>query len=97
MTPTAKTALFSEGVRRAYCDAMRRKRSKHPKPSKEKRDLAEIKELLGPLAARYTDAQLDQLSREMAVGASLLLGLYLQQKGDRLGSRLVFDTDEDKR
>ena len=76
---------------------MRRKRSTHPKPSREKRDLTEIKDLLGPLAARYTDAQLDQLDREMAVGASLLLGLYLQQKGDRTGLRTGFDSQEDKR
>jgi hypothetical protein len=97
MTPAARKALFSEGVRRAYRNAMRRKKAKHPKPSKENRDLAEIKELLGPLAARYTDAQLDRLSHEMAVGASLLLGLYLQQKGDRPGPRAIFDSDEDKR
>jgi hypothetical protein len=76
---------------------MRRKRSTHPKPPKEKRDLSEIKELLGYLAARYTEAQLDQLSREMTIGASLLLGLYLQQKGDRTGRRPVFDSEEDKR
>ena len=76
---------------------MRRKRSTHPKPSNKKRALTEIKELLGPLAARYTDAQLDQLDRELAVGASLLLGLYLQQKGDRTGRRADFDRVEDKR
>jgi hypothetical protein len=75
---------------------MRRKPSTHPKPSKEKCDLAEIKELLGPLAARYTDAQLDQLNREMAVGASLLLGLYLE-KSDRPGSRAAFDSMRDER
>ena len=81
----------------AYRGAMRRKKSTRRKPSKGNRDLAEIKGLLGPLAARYTDAQLDQLSHEMAVGASLLLGLYLQHKGDRPGPRAAFDTEGDGR
>ena len=88
---------FRWALRRLIVDVMRRNNSKHPKPSKQKRDLAEIKELLGPLAARYTEAQLDQLSREMEVGASLLLGLYLQQKGNRPGPRVAFDGEEDKR
>ena len=61
---------------------MRCKKSKRPSSSKGKRDLSEVKELLGPLAARYTEAQLEQLSREMAIGASLLLDVYLRQKDE---------------
>jgi hypothetical protein len=76
---------------------MRRKKPTHRKPANGKRDLAEIKELLGPLAARYTDAQLDQLSHEMAVASALLLGLYFQQKGERPGPHLLFDSEADER
>jgi len=97
MTPAAKNAHFSEALQKTYRDGMRRKESTHPKPSDKKRDLTEIKELLGPLAARYTDAQLDQLSRELAAGASLLLDLYFQRKRDRPGPRFAFDSEEDKR
>lgn len=80
MTSAAIAALFSDCVRKAYRDAMRHTKSIPQKPTKEKRDLTEVRELLGPLAERYTDAQLDQLSRELTVGASLLLELYFQQK-----------------
>jgi hypothetical protein len=97
MTRAARKALFSEGVRSVYRDAMRRKKSTHTTPSKEKRDVSEIKELLGPLAARYTDAQLDQLSRELEVGAALLLDLYFQKTSALRGPGVVFDRDEDKR
>jgi hypothetical protein len=76
---------------------MRRKNSTHRKPANGKRDLAEIKELLGPLAATYTDAQLDQLSHEMAVASPLLLGLYFQEKGERQRTRSLFDSEADER
>jgi len=76
---------------------MRRRKSTHPSPPKKNRDLAEIKELLGPLTARYTDAQLDQLSHEMAMGASLLLGFYLEHRDDRPGPNTVFDSERDAR
>jgi hypothetical protein len=76
---------------------MRRKKSNRPRPSNAKQDLSEIKELLGPLAAKYTDAQLDQLGREMALGSSLLLGLYLERKSSPKEPGAAFDTGEDKR
>lgn len=81
----------------AYCDEMRRNKSARPTPSKEKWDSSEIKELLGSLAARYTDAQLAQLSRELEVGASLLLELYFEKAGTRRERSAAFDTREDKR
>jgi hypothetical protein len=76
---------------------MRRKKSTRLTPPKEKRDLSEIKELLGSLAVGYTDAQLDQLSRELEVGAALLLDMYFEKAGTRRERSAAFDTGEDKR
>ena len=76
---------------------MRRKKTARPTTSKEQPDLAKIKEYFGPLAARYTDAQLYQLDRELAIGASLLLELYFQRKRAAQKNRPVFDSPEDRR
>lgn len=76
---------------------MRRRKTVRLTPSKEQPDLAKIKEYFGPYAARYTDAQLYQLDRELGIGASLLLELYFQRKGAQQKARQVFDKPDDRR
>ena len=47
--------------------------------------LESLKAFLGPIAGRYTDAQLVQLESDMRAAARLLLDLYIlkKQSGDR--------------
>lgn len=46
-------------------------------------DLEGFKKFLGPLAQRYSEAQLHQLRREMYEMAELLLDLYLYRKREK--------------
>jgi hypothetical protein len=52
--------------------------------------LEEFRKRLGPFAAKYTDAELEQLEREMASMAQLLLDLYSadKEKGGQLDAGL---------
>ena len=49
--------------------------------------LEEFKELLGPIAAQYSDGELHQLRREMYAMAEILLDFYLEKKCRHLPKR----------
>jgi hypothetical protein len=59
------------------------------------KSLESFKAFLGPIAARYSDAQLVQLRSDMRVAARLLLDLYLlkKQHPDKVARR-GFDNPE---
>jgi hypothetical protein len=48
--------------------------------SANRESIESFKAFLGPIAARYTDAQLVQLRSDMHAAARLLLNLYLLKK-----------------
>lgn len=59
-----------------------------------KESLESFKAFLGPIAARYSDAQLIQLRSDMHTAARLLLDLYLMQKESSRKGRRAFDNHE---
>jgi hypothetical protein len=76
---------------------MRRKKTIRKHRMRETPDLTDLKKSLGSLAARYTEAQLCQLDRELSVGAALLMELYLANRQTRLSPTSVFDSPVDER
>jgi hypothetical protein len=65
---------------------------KHKKNSRS--EVEEFKEFLGPVATRYSDAQLIQLRSDMHAAARLLLDLYLLQKESGRKGQKAFDNHE---
>jgi len=59
-----------------------------------KTELEEFKEFLGPIAIRYSDAQLIQLRSDMHAAARLLLDLYLLNKETAGKAPKAFDNHE---
>ncbi len=57
--------------------------SSHDQKKEPQTELEEFKEFLGPIATRYSDAQLIQLRSDMHVAARLLLDLYLLKRNTR--------------
>jgi len=57
----------------------------------EPKTLDSFRGFLGPIAARYSDAQLIQLESDMRAAARLLLDLYLLKKQSPEAGRKVFD------
>ncbi len=49
------------------------------------RTLREFRKRLAPFAEKYTDAQLEQLQRELEAMAQLLLDIYLGKKNEGRG------------
>ncbi len=52
----------------------------------------EFKTSLGPIASRYSDAQLIQLRSDMSAAARLLLDLYLLKKEAKRKGWNIFDS-----
>ncbi len=50
-------------------------------------ELEEVREFLGPLAAQYSEEQLEQLRREMYAMAELLLDIYLYKNRQRIAAK----------
>jgi len=73
----------------------RRRNRKSQEESSIKGTLESFKAFLGPIAGRYTDAQLVQLRTDMHAAARLLLDLYLMGKKhpDKI-PRPYFDSPE---
>jgi hypothetical protein len=60
----------------------------------DKKSLDSFKAFLGPIAARYSDAQLIQLRCDMRAAARLLLDLYFLKKYPVESVRSAFDKPE---
>jgi hypothetical protein len=65
--------------------------------ARPKSELEEFKQFLGPVAIRYSDAQLIQLRSDMHAAARLLLDLYILQKESRRKGQRAFDNNSAKK